>query len=58
MRRLGLALLVVLCAGCATPDRHHDLRTPDPVEVTTGDEVFALLMEILYVVGLWLGPET
>jgi len=58
MRRVGAALLLVLCVGCATPDRHHDLRTPDPVRATQGDEAFACLMQVIYCLGVWLGPKT
>jgi hypothetical protein len=48
-----------LLVGCATQDRYHDLRKPDPVEdKTAAAGAFALLAEIVYVLGSWLGPKT
>lgn len=58
IRGCCLALLLALLVGCATPDRYHDLRNPDPVEATTASGVFSLLAEIVYFLGSWLGPMT
>ncbi len=58
MRKLGLCVVLVLIVGCSTPDRHHDLRKPDPVNATSADGVFALLMHVIYCLGIWLGPRT
>ncbi len=52
-RRLGATLLLALCIGCATPHCDDDL-----VRATPANEAFAVLMEIIYCLGLWLGPKT
>ena len=58
LARLGAAVLLLLCLGCATPDRYDDDRTPDPVGQTDAGGAFGFLMEIVYVLGCWLGPKT
>lgn len=58
MRKIGLALLLVLLASCSTPDRFHDVRTPDPVNATTASGVMWVLMYVIYFLASWLGPKT
>jgi len=58
MRKLGLALMLALIVGCATPDRHHDLGTPDPVTAEEPAPLIGILVEVLYILGTWLGPKT
>lgn len=57
MRKFGLALMLVLIVGCSTPDRHHDLRTPDPVNAVQ-DPFIGFLAYLIYYLGSWLGPKT
>ena len=58
MRKLGLGLLLALLAGCSTPDRHRDLRTPEPVNATRESPVMEFLVYVIYFLGQWLGPRT
>lgn len=58
MRKVVFALMLALALGCVSPDPHHDLRTPDPVNARPPDPIIATFVWVLYVVAGWLAPKT
>ena len=58
MRKVVLALVLVLACGCATPDRFHDLRTRDPVMTRPTPWVIESVPEFLSVLARLFGPES